>query len=330
MKIRHATPSVKKLNSDLNARLWRIIAVLFALYATTVHASAALAGVAPNPTVGHVRVPPNELKGSAVSATTVVLTWRPAAPLDMKWIAAEKWNWFIKTWAELPPRYVSNETTRFEYDGLEGSTTYRFIVCGIKGDKNGHVTTPQVCTRQITVQTPVALDSRGAVLIQPRIPPVFAIGPITPSAAGFQPCTRLTGLVGRYISGSIQLSDLSSSICALGSVTITQTNPKVNMTGQKIRLFVTHEAFDGSDYNTSGQFYTRNDVFEMAFVNNNPVTFQVALASGRGPRPDDVDVVKAHIGKDERSLNVAANFQGSEYAKSSCTYNASPVAVSCK
>ncbi|MBM2802264.1 MAG: hypothetical protein HW419_157 [Deltaproteobacteria bacterium] len=304
--------------------------LLLVLWGMSSADSLVLGAVAPAGPTQKTRMPTKYLKVSASSPSTVLLVWRLGVRPDMQWVATERYNILLKQWNHLDVVYVANEAIRYEHGGLQGSTQYRFQVCGYVKEPSGKVSRP--CTEPTTVRTPVALDSRGAITIQPRVPPVFVISAVTPAATGFHLCTGLTGLVGRYSGGTIKPSDLSSSICAPGNVTITQTNPKVNMIGQKIRLFSTHEAYDGFDYRSAISGHPRTDVYELGFANNNSVTFQVAFASGRGIQrwPEETGYVTAHFGTDSWPLGFTAEYQGTGYANSSCSYKASPVAVSCK
>lgn len=314
-----------------------MIALLWLLSSAAVDTCAALAGVPLGTAAKNTPVRVVDLRASDVTANTVTLTWRPAAPVDLKWIQIEHWLPNQNIWSGPSATYVSNDITRYVFGGLRSSNTYRFKVCGFKGDKNGKVTGPHVCTNEVTVTTPRALNASGGLGILPRVPPDFVISAITPATSGFRLCSGLTGLVGRYVSGKFEPSDLASSICASGTISIAQRNPQVDVSRRKLRLIVAHAAYegfgrDGFGTGISGGNYARTDVFELAFAGNAGLAFQVAFASGRGLKrsPEEASTLANYFGPYPQPLYFAVEYLGSRYVEANCTYQAVPASVACK
>jgi hypothetical protein len=286
--------------------------------------SLVLGGVAPAGPTQKSRMPMKYLQASLGSQSSVLLVWRLGVRPDLQWVSTEIYNILLKQWTHLDVVYVGNEATRYEHGGLQGSTQYRFQVCGYVKEASGKVL--RYCTDQKSVQIPRVRDFKEVL----TLPVQFTIGGLTPARAGFQPCTGITGYIGKVIDYRIVSSNWTNSLCAAGNVTITQTNSRVNMLGKKVRLIVTGVAYAES-YGTSSN---QTDVYEMAYSNPTDVTFQVALASGIGPFPSHLSYSEHDLLTNALSygpaVKITVEYQGTKYGTLSCTYKTSPVALSCQ
>lgn len=285
--------------------------------------SLVLGAVAPAGPTQKSRMPTKYLNASAKSPSTVLLVWRLGVRPDMQWVATERYNTLLKQWTHLDVVYVANEATRYEHGGLQGATQYRFKVCGYVKDASGKVSSH--CTDQIAVRTLRARDAAEVV----RIPVQFAIGGLIPSDSGFQQCGGITGYIGKVIDNRIVPSNWPNSLCAAGNVTITQTNPRVNMLGKKVRLIVTAVAY----LESSGLSTNQTDVYEMAFSSPTYVTFQVAFGSGIGPYPAGLSYSEqemlTNVFSHGRPVKVTVQYEGTNYQSINCTYKTSRFAMSC-
>jgi hypothetical protein len=253
----------------------------------------------------------------------MLLVWYLGVRPELQWVVAEQYIAGQGSWKTLAPVYVANDATRYEHGGLEGATHYRYQVCAYAKDPNGKAS--RYCTDQISAPVTRALNVKAVL----TIPVQFEIGGLTPARGGFQPCTGITGYIGKIVFNKFESSRWSNSQCAAGNVTITQTARAVNMTAKKIRLIVTEVAFSEG----GGISAPQTDVYEMAFPNPNYVTFQVAFASGIGPYPANFSYSEHDMLTNAFSygppVKFTVQYEGTNYQSIGCTYKSTPVAVSC-
>jgi len=157
--------------------------------------------------------------------------------------------------------------------------------------------------------------------------PAFVIGGIIPSRAGFQPCISLPGFIGIWSDLEKKWYPRSDHPCAVGNVTVTQTNRLLNPTGKKVRLLVT--SVDYMIY-TFGPF-SELSIYELPLPNNY-VTFQVVFASGKNlERAYDGVSDKDYLNQvfaQGKPLKIEALYDGTSYATLNCTFR-SPNKVDC-
>lgn len=253
----------------------------------------------------------------------MLLVWYLGVQPELQWVVAERYNKLQTDWQALPALYVGNSATRFAHTGLTAGSQYRYQVCAYAKDANGKAA--RYCTDPISAPVTRTLEVKAVL----TIPVQFDIGYLTPARGGFQPCTGLTGYIGRIVNGKFQPSTWPNSLCAAGNVTITQTARAVNMTGKSIRLIVTEFVLSG----TSGLSGPQVDVYELAFPNPNYAPFQVALGSSLVSSPSSVPnserdwLTKAFAYG--QAVTFTVQYEGREYQRTNCTYKTAPIALSC-
>jgi hypothetical protein len=193
------------------------------------------------------------------------------------------------------------------------------------GAASGNIlTTPQKTAPQLQnpQPNPNALKSNPAMMKTPG----FEIGYLIPSRAGFQKCSAPAGFVGPgQIGPTDRTAYLATLYCAKGNVTVTQTNPLLNMTGKKLRLLVTTVSLVGGQ--GLGSAY-ESDWYQLPFQNQNSVTFQIILASGRASNGQDDPTYLSRAFQNGTSLKIDAQYNGTSYATLNCTFKSYPGATS--
>ncbi len=195
------------------------------------------------------------------------------------------------------------------------------------------LTTPQKAAPQLQKPqpNPKALQSTPALVKAPG----FQIGYIIPSRAGFQPCSAGTGFLGTVWDNSLHSVDWSNLYCAKGNVSVSQTNPLINMTGKKLRLLVTSWSYS---YALISNWTTDLSVYELPFQQKGYVTFQVVFASSHkfevtyssyDPRgvQERKDYANAGFAQG-KPVKFDAVYDGTTYATLNCTFK-SPNKMDC-
>ncbi len=139
---------------------------------------------------------------------------------------------------------------------------------------------------------PDALKSSPAILKEPG----FQIGYLIPSRTGFENCSTPAGYILSVSHSGPALNyvrDWSIRYCAKGNVTVTQTNPLLNMTGKKLRLWVVHNEI--GSFGASSWDKGTVDEYELPFQQKDSATFQVVFASGWKANPSTADPVAENL-----------------------------------
>lgn len=161
-----------------------------------------------------------------------------------------------------------------------------------------------ICLLAVDLFETRAVGAAGSVLNQPAQPgtlqpkpnpnalnaplatdPTFDIGYIIPARSGFQPCQ----ISGRPYWISVDLysnrdglpqtyyRNWNYQLCAMGNVTLTQTNPRASISGKTLRFWVRrYQSGEQSQVETI-------DIYENWFPNQNTLTLQVVFASSYEP-----------------------------------------------
>lgn len=152
--------------------------------------------------------------------------------------------------------------------------------------------------RQETPQVPTPKPNPNVLKTDPALSktPSFEIGFVIPSRAGFQQCSSPAGYQFSLSPKGQSLRyprEWSQRYCAQGNVTVTQTNPLINLTGKTLRLWVKRDEI-GWVYTSPWDVGTI-DAYELPFQQKYTLTFQVVFASGWKATPTTNNLLQENI-----------------------------------